>query len=85
MFKALNTEVFLVLGRIRRFARRTRDWRRIYALLGDADIKESNLEHVGVEGFKCMETIVASCKAHENFVNLGVAFPLDSFMCPRCM
>lgn len=46
--------MILTLGWIRRFARRTRDYRQVYALLGnmDADLGELKQQHGGAEYFK---------------------------------
>lgn len=75
MLKALSTEAILTLQRIRRFARRTRDYRRTYALLGgvEADIDELKRKH-DAEGYKLIEKMVATCKAHRNIVDMEVTF-----------
>ena len=75
MLKALSTETVLDLGRLRRFARRTRDYR-VYALLGNtgADLEKLKQQHGGAEGFKLIAKTVAKCKAHRNIVDLEVMF-----------
>lgn len=75
MLKALSTEMILTLKRIRRFARRTRDYRRTYALLGgvESDIDELKRKH-GAEGYRLIEKMVATCKAHRNIVDMEVNF-----------
>ncbi|CAN0262157.1 unnamed protein product [Ectocarpus sp. 12 AP-2014] len=74
MLKALSTETILTLTRICRFARRTRDNRRTYALLGSVqtNLEELKRKHDGAEGFRLIEKMVASCKAHRNIVDMEV-------------
>lgn len=71
----MSTETILTLKRIRRFARRTRDYRRTYALLGGVEDDISELEpKYGAEGYKLIEKMVATCKAHCNIVDMCVNF-----------
>ena len=75
MLKALSPEAILTLQRIRRFARRTRNYRRTYALLGgeETDINDLNKKY-GAEEYKLIEKMVAKCKAHRNIVDMEVKF-----------
>lgn len=76
VLKALSTDGILTLERVRRFARRTRDYRRTYALLaskGD-DLEELKRAHGGAEGYKLIEKMCAACKTHRNIVDMEVAF-----------
>lgn len=52
------------------------NYRRTYALLGsvEADVEELKRKHGGAEGFKLIEKMVASCKAHRNIVDIEVTF-----------
>ena len=76
VLKALSTDGFLPLERVRRFARRTRDYRLTYALLaskGDC-LEELKPAHGGAELYKLIEKVCAACKTHRNIVDMEVTF-----------
>lgn len=74
--KSLDADTILTLERVRRFARRTRDYRRSYGKLADAgdNLKEIKRRHDGADGYKLIEKMVASCKTHRNIVDTEVSF-----------
>lgn len=76
MLKALSTDKILTLGRVRRFARRTRDYRRTYARLASAgtDMADLKRKYGGAEGFRLIEKMAKGCKTHRNIVDMEVTF-----------
>lgn len=74
--KSLDTSDVLMLPRVRKFARRTRDYRRVYSQLAEAgdDATKISAEYGGAEGFKLVEKMRKACKTHRNIVDMEVSF-----------
>ena len=72
--RALDTEKILTLDRVRLYARKTRDYRRVYALISEDGEAIHSRNFDGKEGYALIETMVKTRKAHRNIVDMEQRF-----------
>ena len=72
--EALDTADVLTLGRVRLYARKTRDYRRVYAMISEDGEAIHSRNADGKEGYALIETMVKTRKAHRNIVDMEQRF-----------